>query len=104
MVCGGRLRVGCAACCIGSLGGGLLGGDVARVEIAALAGATLYVGTQASLKVYKKRRLGSVQELGATAQQLSARVEPGALLVWAPDATVPFEDALFRAEDLCGGL
>ncbi|KAJ1460509.1 UreD urease accessory protein-domain-containing protein [Pelagophyceae sp. CCMP2097] len=81
-------RAGAAHICIANLGGGFVTGDHVAVEVDVRAGATLHVGTQASAKVYK----------GTAGQRISANVGAGALLVYAPDATVPFALSSFDAE------
>ena len=80
---------GAATCVLGSYGGGLLGGDIVDVNIHAKPGTTLVMGTQASTKVYRTNK--------AEAQQrLDARVDAGALLVWAPDPLVPFARSAYE--------
>lgn len=79
---------GAAWCALGSLGGGLLGGDKIDVDVAVGEAASLCLFTQSSTKVYRTR--GPPSE-----QRLHARVARDALLVLAPDPIVPFEDAAY---------
>ncbi len=71
-----------------SLGGGLVDGDHLTLDIRVCAGATAFVSTQASTKVYR-----SVQGTGA---DVHAHVEPGASLVVAPDPVVCFAASRYR--------
>jgi len=71
-----------------SFGGGLVDGDRQRLDVEIGAGASAYLSTQASTKVYR-----SVS--GATVA-LRARVDEQALLVLAPDPVVCFADSRFQ--------
>jgi urease accessory protein len=68
-------------------GGGIVGGDKIDMQIEAGAGATGFVSTQASTKVYRA--------LQPATQRLSASVEENALLVVLPDPVVCFSGAHF---------
>jgi urease accessory protein len=72
---------------VSSLGGGLVGGDAIELDVRVHEGATLYLGTQASTKVYKGRR---------SRQSTTAHVEAGGLLVLFPDPVVPFAGSSFE--------
>ena len=70
-------------------GGGLVAGDHVKMDIEVAAGGSLFLGTQASTKVYRSE--------GAVAQQtMSARVSAGGLLVALPDPVTPFTAAKFH--------
>src|SRR6266508_3728405 len=71
-----------------SYGGGLVDGDRIAIDVDVTSGATAFVSTQASTKVYRSPN-------GTTAT-LHGRVGPGALLVMAPDPVVCFADARYR--------
>ena len=69
-------------------GGGVAGGDRARIELMAASGAEVIVTTQAAEKVYRS---------DGAAAEVAVRliVEPGASLVWAPQETLLFEGSHF---------
>jgi urease accessory protein len=67
-----------------SHGGGWVGEDAVHLEVAVDAGATLFLSTQASSKVYRQARAEA---------SLTTRVGPGAALVVWPDPTVCFAGA-----------
>jgi len=71
-----------------SFGGGLVDGDRQTIDIEVGAGASAYLSTQASTKVYRSVR--------GTSAELRARVGEQALLVVAPDPVVCFADSRFR--------
>lgn len=71
-----------------SFGGGLVDGDHQVLNIHVCPGATAWVSTQASTKVYRSIR--------GTSTQVHARVEPGACLVLAPDPVVCFASSRYR--------
>jgi urease accessory protein len=72
----------------GSYGGGLVGGDALTLTMSVGAGATAFLSTQASTKVYRS-------ELG-TSVVVDARVrEGGQLVVW-PDPVVCFAASSYR--------
>lgn len=78
----------CAWAFTTTYGGGLLAGDRVALEVAVEAGARLYLGTQASTKIYRSE--------GAEArQQLTVHVAAGAMLVALPDPVTPFAAARF---------
>lgn len=82
-------RGGCVWAYATTYGGGLLAGDRVHLRVAVEAGARLYLGTQASTKIYR-----SDDGRGAE-QHLSAAVGPGATLVALPDPVTPFAGARF---------
>ena len=74
-------------------GGGLVAGDQVVMDIEVAAGASLYLGTQASTKVYRSD--------GAVAQQtVTARVAAAALLVALPDPVAPFAESRFHQRQI----
>jgi urease accessory protein len=83
-----------------SFGGGLVDGDRLDLRLAVEAGASAYVSSQASTKVYRVRADGdrgssASPEAGAHAA-LCARVAEGGLLILAPDPVVCFASARYR--------
>lgn len=75
---------------LSSYGGGMLAGDAIRLRVRAQAGARLFLGTQASTKVYKSPD-------GAVAEQLvEGEVAAGAVAVVVPDPVVPQADSRYR--------
>ena len=82
-------RGSCAWVFSTTYGGGLVAGDQVVMDVEVAAGASLYLGTQASTKVYRSE--------GALAQQtVTARVAAGALLVALPDPVAPFAESRFH--------
>jgi urease accessory protein len=71
-----------------SYGGGLVDGDEIAVEVTVGPGATAFLSTQASTKVYRSPR--------GTRADLSADVAAGGLLVLAPDPVVCFAGSRYR--------
>jgi urease accessory protein len=69
-------------------GGGLVDGDRLRLDVEVGAGATAFVSTQASTKVYRSP--------GGTAADLHVRVLPGGLAVVLPDPVVCFKGARYH--------
>jgi urease accessory protein len=74
---------------VSTYGGGLVDGDAIGLEVKVRRGARALLGTQASTKVYRCPR-------GETRQTIAADVEPGALLVVAPDPLTPFAGARYE--------
>jgi urease accessory protein len=75
---------------LSSYGGGMLAGDTIRLRVRAQAGARLFLGTQASTKVYKSPD-------GAVAEQLiEGEVGEGAVAVVLPDPVVPQAGSRYR--------
>lgn len=72
-----------------SYGGGLLSGDSVSLDLYAAPGATAYVSTQSSTKIYRSR------DARAATQSLHARVDDDATLILAPDPVVCFADARY---------
>jgi urease accessory protein len=73
-----------------SFGGGLVAGDETRIDIRIGAGARCFFGTQASTKVYR-----NPAQLPCS-HTTRARLEPGSLLVFAPDAVQAFAGSSYR--------
>ncbi|MEZ4298621.1 MAG: urease accessory protein UreD [Polyangiaceae bacterium] len=71
---------------VASFGGGLVNGDALRLRLKVGAGASAYVSTQASTKVYP----------GESSQRFEADVGEGGLLCALPDPVVCFAGASFR--------
>ena len=71
-----------------SYGGGLVDGDAVAIDVNVAAGATAFVSTQASTKVYRSFR-------GARTATV-ARIGAGGLLVLAPDPVVCDAGARYR--------
>lgn len=68
-------------------GGGLVGGDRLRVDVAVGPDATAVLSTQASTKVYRSPR--------GTSVELAAVVAGGGLLIMLPDPVVSFADSTY---------
>lgn len=82
----------------GSYGGGLVGGDALRLTVRVGEGATAFLSTQASTKVYRSDRPTSVA--------LNAQVAAGASLVIWPDPVVCFAHSSYQQQqsvDVAGG-
>ncbi|MEY5026442.1 MAG: urease accessory protein UreD [Verrucomicrobiota bacterium] len=85
-----------------SFGGGFVSGDRIAMDVECGEGASVFVGTQASTKVYRSGRPGGVSQ--------SARVSVGAggFLAWVPDVIQPFAGSqytqrqVFQAEEDAG--
>lgn len=72
-----------------SFGGGMVAGDRTRLDVRVDAGATLFLGTQSSTKIYRNpARL-------ACSHELNADIGPGALLALAPDAVQCFANSSY---------
>jgi len=71
-----------------SYGGGLVDGDAVAVDVDVAPGASSFVSTQASTKVYRSFR--------GTGTATDARVGEGGLLVLAPDPVVCYAGARYR--------
>jgi len=76
-----------------SFGGGLVDGDRVEMNVTVEDGASAFISTQASTKVYRSPRYGAGAEL-------RARVGDDALLVVAPDPVVCFAAARYRQTQL----
>ena len=75
---------------LSSYGGGMLAGDLIQLRVRAQAGARLFLGTQASTKVYKSTT-------GAIAEQLiEGELAEGAVAVVLPDPVVPQAGSRYR--------
>ena len=73
----------------GSYGGGLVAGDHLRLDVRVGTGASLFIGTQASTKIYRSidgRSCG---------QELAVDAGAGAMCVIAPDPVTPFSGAIY---------
>ena len=75
---------------IGSYGGGLVAGDHIRLHVEVESRAALYLGTQASTKVYR-----SIDGLGC-GQELRLRVDADATCVILPDPVTPYEHSIYE--------
>jgi urease accessory protein len=73
----------------GSYGGGLLSGDHLHLDVTAGPNSTLFLGTQASTKIYRAR------DGQSASQQLSLRAESRATCIIAPDPVTPFTGAIY---------
>jgi len=71
-----------------SYGGGMVDGDVVRMHTTVGAGATAFVSTQASTKIYRSPR--------GTTVETTAEVDDGATLIVAPDPVVCFAGSRYR--------
>ena len=78
----------CAWAFTTTYGGGLLAGDRIDLRVAVAAGASLYLGTQASTKIYR-----SPEGLAAE-QRLRLSAGPGSVVVGLPDPVTPFATAV----------
>jgi urease accessory protein len=86
---------------LSSYGGGLVDGDHTALDVRVDTGASAYVSSQASTKVYRSPR--------GTSATVTIHVEDGALLVWMPDPVVCFRGSRYRQMQEChlaanGGL
>lgn len=77
---------------VASYGGGMVAGDHFGVRVRVDAGASCFLGTQASTKVYRD------PDRQGTSQRLEAWVGRGALLVQVPDPVQCFESACYEQE------
>lgn len=75
---------------VSSFGGGLVAGDETSLILDVTAGATCFLSTQASTKVYRNPRLLPCQH------KLRAEVGKGGLLVLAPDPVQCFAQAIYE--------
>jgi urease accessory protein len=73
---------------VATLGGGLVGGDAIALDVDVATGASAFVGTQSSTKVFRSDR--------ETTQALRGRVADDATLVVVPDPVAPFAGARYR--------
>jgi urease accessory protein len=78
---------------LSSYGGGLVDGDHTALDIRVETGASAYVSSQASTKVYR-----SPQGTSAT---VIMHVDDAALLVWMPDPVVCFGSSRYRQRQEC---
>lgn len=85
-----RERGSAAWVCVSSFGGGLVAGDGIELDVVVGPGAVCTLTTQSATKVY--RSPGGRE----ASQTLRARVNPGALLVLAPDPLMLFRGAVYR--------
>jgi urease accessory protein len=77
---------------LSSYGGGMLAGDAIWLRVRAQAGAQLFLGTQASTKVYKSPG-GAVAE-----QRIEGELAAGAVAVVFPDPVVPQAGSRYRQQ------
>lgn len=78
---------------LSSYGGGLVDGDHTALDVRVETGASAYVSSQASTKVYRSPR--------GTSASVTMRVDDGALLVLMPDPVVCFRSSHFRQAQTC---
>lgn len=69
-------------------GGGLVDGDGVDLDVTIFSGATAFLSTQASTKIYRSPH--------GTSTRLTARVDAGGVLIVAPDPVVCFAGARYR--------
>jgi len=74
----------------GSYGGGLVAGDTLQIEIHAGQDAKLFLGTQASTKIYRSTNAECCR------QTLSLTAQAGAVCVVAPDPITPFSESIYQ--------
>jgi urease accessory protein UreH/urease accessory protein UreF len=101
-------QAGAAVAAMGTYGGGLLPGDVNKVQIQVQRKARLGILTQGSNRIYKQKQRKSQQQqqqqqepcqlLIPAKTTLQAQVEQEGFLVLAPDPTVPFADSVFHQQ------
>ena len=75
--------------CTSSFGGGLVAGDETRLEVTIGPGARCFLGTQSSTKVYKN------PAGHPCSHTTTARLAPGALLVFAPEPVQAFAESRY---------
>ncbi len=75
--------------CLSSFGGGMVAGDQTHLDMHLGANARCYAGTQSSTKIFRNP---GVLPCG---HRLDARLDPGSLLVLAPDPVQPFAGSRF---------
>jgi len=73
-----------------SFGGGMIAGDHTRLEVTVDAGASCFLGTQASTKIYR-----NPAQLPC-AHELRAKAADDALLILAPDSVQCFADSIYE--------
>ena len=73
-----------------TFGGGLLAGDRITLDVTVDPGASLFLGTQASTKIYRS------DDGRESTQTTRARIADGGLLVWLPDPVTPFAGSRLR--------
>lgn len=69
--------------------GGLVGGDYLSIDMTVEQGAHVLISTPSANRVYRTE--GAVSE-----QHVAVAVEPGAILEWFPEHTIPFAGSRFR--------
>ena len=82
-----RTAIGCEAVLVNT-GGGMAGGDRAKLDLALEAGAEVLFTTQSAEKVYRS-------DGGTTMVEAEVALEAGARLEWLPQETILFEGARF---------
>jgi urease accessory protein len=85
-----RPQAGSCQVYVSNYGGGMVDGDAIRIRVECAEGARLYLGTQASTKIYKAAGRGGCQ------QETVGTVRANALAVVCPDPVVPFADSRYR--------
>ncbi len=77
---------------VSSLGGGMVSGDRHELTVKVGSGATAFVGTQSSTKIYRPSRADSP----ACMQRVKVQAGADSWMVWAPDPVQPFAGARYR--------
>ena len=83
-----KVQSGCEAVLINT-GGGIAGGDIVRLDVAATAGATVTLTTQAAERIYRAQ--DHAAEIDVTLS-----LAPGCSLAWLPQETILFDGAHLR--------
>lgn len=87
-----RPRGQCVWAYLSSFGGGMVAGDRTRIEIKVDAGASCFLSTQASTKIYRN------PEQLPCSHHLTAQIEQDALLVLAPDPVQCFSQSTYEQQ------
>jgi urease accessory protein len=84
-------QAGAAVCALSNYGGGMLQGDSVELHVNVKSNARLGVTTQGASRIYTQRVRNTACKV-----TLHARVDPNALLVWAPDPCALFRSSSFQ--------
>lgn len=85
-----RPAAGACQVYVSNYGGGLLGGDTVSMQVECLPGSRLFLGTQASTKIYRSA------DGRPSVQETVGMLHAGALAVVGPDPVVPFAGSRYR--------
>ena len=94
-------KSGAAVVAMSNYGAGLLPGDVNEIHVHVATNAKLGLLTQGSNRIYKQQKsilISMLEVPPATKSTVQARMDAEALLVVAPDATVPFAESNFHQQ------